>query len=117
MEYSFTLKKTDLLEISIEVSTSSIDIDMIINGESLHTWTGMSSELLSKLAVKEDGSYKLRIENPGTFSGGDELEVHGYYIITPDAADQAQIILSSTKVPWIITFIDIFLLSACLYIL
>lgn len=117
IEYDITLTSNDLLEIYIEISTSSVDIKIIVGGKVMKNWDDVSNQFNKKLAGTKDDTYTLRIENPGTFSGGDELIVQGYYLVTPNAADQAQILLSSESsdssesTPWIISLVELFLIS------
>lgn len=111
LEYSFSLSTDDLLEISLDISTSSIDIEIKMGGKTLQSWSKISNQFNSKVAVAEDGTYKLMIENPGALSGGDELKVVGYYLITSGSAELAQIIVSSSTVTWLIPIIEVICLS------
>ena len=54
IEYDITLTSNDLLEIYIEISTSSIDIKIILGGKVMKNWDDVSNQFNKKLVGTKD---------------------------------------------------------------
>lgn len=111
----FEFNTTDLLEIYIEISRSSVEIMIYHNDKTIEKWDDVTIRFHKKLSTNVNGTYNLLIKNPGK-EGGDSLTVEGYYNITINASDEALISLNAKRISWVLTFIEISGLLVCVLI-
>ncbi|OLS22220.1 MAG: hypothetical protein HeimC3_32240 [Candidatus Heimdallarchaeota archaeon LC_3] len=80
-EKTVNLINGEKITIYFTVSASEVDVEFFYEDKSVKVEKGISSEYTYSFNAKRIGPFKIIIENPGLFDGGDPIDIEGYYIL------------------------------------
>jgi hypothetical protein len=94
---SINLASTDLLDLSFSIDRSSVNLELLLDGEKAKEIEDIKSSYHAKISAHRDAKVAIKINNPGIFGGGDEIQVTGQILVVRQATAAADFVLSASK--------------------
>ncbi|OLS23911.1 MAG: Gellan lyase precursor [Candidatus Heimdallarchaeota archaeon LC_3] len=80
-EKQINLVNGEKITVYFTISASEVDVEFIYEDKVVEEEKGVKLEYSFSFNAKRMGPFKIIIENPGLFGGGDSIEINGYYLI------------------------------------